>query len=60
MSNLLIGGKIKPEPILTFHNENTQRVGELTWEDGVFKFKGKAEESAKIFLDWLRKRPSHS
>ena len=28
-------------------------IGKLEWNDGILKFTGDAEESAKIFFDWL-------
>jgi len=39
---------------LTFH-DNEKEIGRLSWDDGIFKFEGKAEESAKVFFDFLIK-----
>lgn len=30
-------------------------IGKLSWEDGTMKFSGSAEESAKIFFDYIIK-----
>jgi len=38
---------------LTFHSAEGGDVGKLSWDTGVFVFEGNAEESAKIFFDWL-------
>jgi len=40
----------RPEFVLAAENKE---VGKLTWADGVFRFEGDAEESAKIFLEQL-------
>jgi len=39
---------------VTFMGENNEVVGKLTWDDGIFKFEGEAEESARIFFDSLK------
>lgn len=39
---------------LTF-SQDGQDIGCLSWEDGVFKFEGKAEESAVIFFECFLK-----
>lgn len=52
-----IGGfnisQTKASKTIAFHNDNSEQIGCLSWEDGVFKFEGKAEESAKVFFDWM-------
>jgi hypothetical protein len=35
---------------ITFHNEEGN-IGMLTWEDGIMRFEGDAEESAQLFFD---------
>ena len=35
---------------ITFQNADNEQVGKLSWDDGVFKFEGEAEESARIFF----------
>ena len=40
---------------LTFHDNNDKEIGRLDWENGKFVFTGDAEESAKVFFDWLNK-----
>ena len=41
----------QPSRNITFMNEDNKVVGELTWDDDVFKFEGNAEESAQVFFD---------
>ena len=43
---------IKPSNNIIF-SDGEDTVGEITWNDGVFKFSGKAEPSAKIFFDYV-------
>jgi len=38
---------------MTFFRDN-EEIGKLDWEDGVLKFEGKAEESAKLLFDFLK------
>lgn len=43
-----------PTPLsLSFIGENNTEIGKLYWNNGL-KFKGNAEESAKVFIKWLR------
>jgi len=42
-----------PRPNLTFHLDSEQ-IGELSWENGVFRFKGSPDDSAKLFFDNLK------
>jgi len=37
---------------LQFHSDG-KTIGQLSWDTGVFVFEGEAEESAKIFFDFL-------
>ncbi len=37
---------------ITFHKDD-KNIGKLYWDDGVMKFEGKVEESAKVFWDYL-------
>ena len=41
---------VKPNYNMTFWNEN-QQIGEIEWKDGVMKFSGNMEESAKVFFE---------
>lgn len=38
---------------ISFENEN-ETVGELTWDTGVMIFTGDADESAKVFFDYIK------
>ena len=38
---------------LRFYNNENEKVGRLYWDDKL-KFEGNAEESAKIFIKWLK------
>ena len=31
-----------------------QKIGRMEWNDGVMKFTGNAEESAKVFFEYLK------
>lgn len=42
----------KPDYSVKFSNKN-KMVGALDFNDDVMKFEGEAEESAKLFFDWL-------
>ena len=44
---------VKPNYNMTFWNEN-QQIGEIEWKDGVMKFSGNMEESAKVFFEYLK------
>jgi hypothetical protein len=46
---------IKPNYNVSFHANNSM-IGALDWNDGVMKFKGDADESAKVFFDNVIKR----
>jgi hypothetical protein len=47
-ASLLIN--IKPNYNVSFHTNNGM-IGALDWNDGVMKFEGDADESAKVFFD---------
>ncbi len=42
-----------PTASVIFYDEH-EEVGVLSWENGHFTFKGKAEESARVFFDFLK------
>ena len=44
---------LKPAYNMTFHNVE-KTVGTLDWSDGVLKFTGDAEESAKLLFSFLK------
>ena len=39
---------------LSFHDDDNKMIGEITWDDGELKFKGKYKKSAKVFFKWFR------
>lgn len=39
--------------IITFFNDKNETIGKLDWTDGIMKFEGEAEESAKIFFNYI-------
>lgn len=41
-------------PTMMF-NDKDKTVGVLSWMDGHFKFEGEADQSAKIFFDYLNR-----
>lgn len=43
---------LEPNYSVTFSNKD-KMIGALDFNDDVMKFEGEAEESAKIFFDWL-------
>lgn len=38
---------------ITWRDKDNKQIGCLSWEDGVFKFEGKADESAKMFFNYI-------
>lgn len=42
--------------VFVFDEENNKEMGRLTWEDGIFKFEGNAEDSARIFFEHFIKK----
>ena len=45
-------GTIKPNYNISFHN-NGKEVGKLDFNGSALVFTGDAEESAKVFFDWI-------
>ena len=43
----------KPNHNISFHNNNGQEVGKLDFNGSALVFTGDAEESAKVFIDWV-------
>jgi len=43
----------KPNYNISFHNNNGQEVGKLDFNGSALVFTGDAEESAKVFIDWV-------
>ena len=46
--------EVKPNNTINFFNDNGTEVGCLDFNTSELKFEGKADESAQIFIDWLR------
>ena len=47
---------IQPQvPIIQFHGVENKEIGKLFVVDGQLVFEGNAEESAKIFFDFVKK-----
>ena len=46
-------GNTKPDYNMTF-NKDCEEIGHLEWNDGVMKFSGNMEESAKLFFEFLK------
>ena len=44
---------LQPSYTMTFHDDKGE-IGGFDWGDGELKFTGKAEESAKVFFDFLK------
>jgi hypothetical protein len=40
---------------IIFYNDDNDIIGKLDWSSGKFIFTGEAEESAKIFFDFIKK-----
>jgi hypothetical protein len=53
MSNEELSINVKPDYNMTFWNEEKQ-IGEIEWNDGVMKFNGNLDESAKVFFEFLK------
>ena len=49
---ILSVGTIKPNYNISFHN-NGKEVGKLDFNGSALVFTGDAEESAKVFVDWI-------
>jgi hypothetical protein len=46
---------LKPNYNISFHN-NGKEVGKLDFNGSALVFTGEAEESAKVFVDWIARR----
>uniref|UniRef100_A0A6M3KAA0 Uncharacterized protein n=1 Tax=viral metagenome TaxID=1070528 RepID=A0A6M3KAA0_9ZZZZ len=44
---------ITPSYSMTFSKDGKE-AGKLEWDEGVFKFTGEVQESAKVFFDFLK------
>ena len=55
MSFFLTASNIKPNYDVTFHNGD-RNIGRLDFNGDVMVFEGDAEESAKLFFDYLAER----
>ena len=42
-------------PYIAFNDNTNNEVGRICFRDGVMTFTGKADESALLFLDWIKK-----
>ena len=49
---ILSVGAIKPNYNISFHN-NGKEIGKLDFNGSALVFTGDAEESAKVFFDWI-------
>jgi hypothetical protein len=49
---ILSVGTLKPNYNISFHN-NGQEIGKLDFNGPALVFTGEAEESAKVFFDWV-------
>lgn len=48
--------RIEPlNPYIAFNDSTNSEVGRICFHDGVMTFTGKADESALLFLDWIKK-----
>jgi hypothetical protein len=43
----------KPDYRIQFHSRQNNEIGRLTWNDGVLRFTGNADESAKLFIQTM-------
>ena len=51
--SLLISPDTLPNYNMTFNNKDGQEVGKLDFNGDTMKFSGNADESAKVFFDWI-------
>lgn len=42
-------------PYIVFNDNTNSEVGRISFRDGVMSFTGNADESALLFLDWIKK-----
>ena len=52
--NFNIIASCTPSCNLTFHGAEGKEIAQLNWGDGVMKFSGNIEESAKHFFEFLK------
>ena len=53
--SLLINPDLLPNYNMTFNNKDGQQVGRLDFNGDTMKFSGNADESARVFFDWIAK-----
>ena len=51
--NLSISPDLLPNYNMTFNNKDGQQVGRLDFNGDTMKFIGNADESARVFFDWI-------
>ena len=51
--SVLINPDTLPNYNMTFNNKNGQEVGKLDFNGDTMKFSGNADESARVFFDWI-------
>lgn len=51
--SLLISPDLLPNYNMTFNNKDGQEVGRLDFNGDTMKFIGNADESARVFFDWI-------
>jgi hypothetical protein len=51
--SVLINPDTLPNYNMTFNNKNGQEVGRLDFNGDTMKFSGNADESARVFFDWI-------
>ena len=51
---LSIGIQEKQKCNLIFYNDKGEHIGEMDFSDGIFRFTGNADESAKVFVKWVK------
>jgi len=54
-SGFALSAQFKPKHEVTFHNGDHQ-IGRLDFNGSALKFEGRAEESARVFIDFLAER----
>ena len=53
----VINAEIPTEPcVITFYDPDGTEAGVLDWSDGTMRFEGDADESAKIFIEFIKDR----
>lgn len=54
-NNSLMSGLAPPMPFCLTFSDGDKKIGSLTMDDGQLKFEGNADESAKVFFNYLVK-----